>query len=143
MLGVTRKNGRGLPKCIEQVDVTKKEYLVQTRGNLKVAEIVGEAKALGIISMSIYDTKPVYLMSVACEEIKWLNKDLKLVDKTQHTMVAAPFYRVNVIDDYNQFMGNVDIADQLRGSYRFDHWMLKRKWWWSMLFWAFQVLLTN
>ena len=58
-------------------------------------------------------------------------------------MVDAPFYRVNVIDDKNHFMGNVDIADQLRGSYRFDHWMCKSKWWWSMFFWGFQVLLTN
>ena len=93
--------------------------------------------------MSLYDTKPVYLMSVDCEEIKCLKKDRKLFDKTQQKMVATPFYRVNAIDDYNQFMGNLDISDQLRGSYRFDHWMQKRKWWWSTFFWEFQVLLTN
>ena len=82
ILVVTRKSVRGLPKCIEQVDVTKKEDLVQTRGNLKVAELMGDAKAPWIISMSLYDTKPVYLMGVACEEIKWLKKDRKLFDKT-------------------------------------------------------------
>ena len=38
-------------------------------------------------------------MSVACEEIKLIKKDRKLVDKTQQKMVAAPFYQVNVIDD--------------------------------------------
>ena len=112
------------------------------RGTLKVAELVGDAKAPGIISMSLYDTKPVYLMIVSCEEIKWIKKDCKLFDKTQQKMVSAPFHRVNIIDDYNHFIGNVDIADQLRGFYRFDHWM-KRKWWWNMFFWAFQVLLTN
>ena len=84
--------------------------------------------------MSLYDTNPVYLMSVACEEITWLKKDHKLFDKMQQKMVAAPFYLVNVIDDYNHFMGNVDITDQMRGSYCFDHWMLKMKWWWSMFF---------
>ena len=82
-------------------------------------------------------------MSVACEKIKCLKKDRKLFDKTQQNMVATPFYWVNVINDYNHFMGNVDIADYMRGSYRFDHWMQKRRWWWSILFWAFKVLLTN
>ena len=82
-------------------------------------------------------------MSVSRQEIKWLNKDRKIFDKTQQKMVAALFYQVNVIDCYNHFMGNVDITDQLRGSYRFDHCMRKRKLWWSMFFWSFQVLLTN
>ena len=78
---------------------------------------------------------PVYLMSVVCEEIKWLNIHHKIFYKKQHKMVSSPFYRVNVIDDYNRFMGNVDIADQMRGLYRFYHWMRKRRWWWSVLFW--------
>ena len=71
-------------------------------------------------------------MSVACEWIKWIKKDRKLFDKTQQKMVAALFYQFNVIDYYNHFKGNVDTADQLKGSYLFDHWMRKRKWWWSM-----------
>ena len=76
---------------------------------------MGDANTPGNISMSLYDIKPVYLMIVACEEKEWLNKDRKLFDKTHHKMVAAPLYRVNVIDDCNQFMGNVDIDAQLRG----------------------------
>ena len=47
------------------------------------------------------------------------------------------------IDEYNRTMGNVDIAYQLRGSYRFDHWLRNRKWWWPILFWAIGVVLTN
>ena len=73
-------------------------------------------------------------MSVSCEEIKRLKKERKIFDKTQQKMVDATFYRVKVIDDYNKFMGNVYIADQLRESYHFDQIMRKRKWWWSMLF---------
>ena len=40
-------------------------------------------------------------------------------------------------------MGGVDIADQLQNYYHFNHWMRKRKWWWSIFFWAFGVLLVN
>ena len=92
ILVVTRKSVRGLPKCIEQVDVTKKEDLVQTRGNLKVAELMGDAKAPWIISMSLYDTNPMYLMIIACGEIQFLKKERKLFNQTQQKMVAAPFY---------------------------------------------------
>ena len=40
-------------------------------------------------------------------------------------------------------MRDVDISDQLRNSYRFDHWLRKTKWWWSMFFWGIGVELVN
>ena len=40
-------------------------------------------------------------------------------------------------------MGNVDLADQLRGVYRLDRWVRNPKWWWSMLFFSTGVLLRN
>ena len=40
-------------------------------------------------------------------------------------------------------MGHVDVSDQLRNYYRFDHWMRKTKWWWSNAFWGIGVLLVN
>ena len=42
------------------------------------------------------------------------------------------FLRLNQVDDYNNLMGGVDIADQLRGVYRPDHWLRNRKWRWSI-----------
>ena len=53
------------------------------------------------------------------------------------------FHCVDIVDEYNNHMNNVDVADQLRGSYRFDIFLCKTKWWWSMFFWCFQMLLTN
>ena len=40
-------------------------------------------------------------------------------------------------------MGSVDIADQLRDSYRLDKSIRNRKWWWSIMFWSIGVMLTN
>ena len=40
-------------------------------------------------------------------------------------------------------MGDVDVADKLRNNYRFDHWLRKRKWWWSIMFWDIGVILVN
>ena len=40
-------------------------------------------------------------------------------------------------------MGDVDIADQLRNNYWFDHCLRKRKWWWYIMFWAIGVIFVN
>jgi hypothetical protein len=40
-------------------------------------------------------------------------------------------------------MGNVDVSNQLRNTYRFDHWLCKHKLWWSILFWWIGVMLVN
>ena len=43
---------------------------------------------------------------------------------------AKPVF-CDINDDYNMRMGHVDISDQLRNYYHFDHWMRKTKWWWE------------
>jgi len=58
-------------------------------------------------------------------------------------MVDTKFLRLNINDDYNNGMGDVDIADQLRFCYRFDHWMRKYKWWHSLFWWGFGVQMVN
>ena len=40
-------------------------------------------------------------------------------------------------------MGDVDVADQLRNNYWFDHWLRKSKWWWYIMFRAIGVILVN
>ena len=40
-------------------------------------------------------------------------------------------------------MGDVDIADQIRGGYQIDKWMRKYKWWHSIFWWGLQVLMVN
>ena len=53
------------------------------------------------------------------------------------------FLRLNIIDGYNMDMGHVDISDQLRGSYCFDHWLRNFKWWHALFWWGFQTMMTN
>ena len=55
----------------------------------------------------------------------------------------VPYFRLNIVDEYNNGMGNVDQADQLRLQYRIHYWLRNRKWWWAIFFWAFEFPLTN
>jgi len=45
------------------------------------------------------------------------------------------------IDDYNHNMGGVDIADQMRSYY--DTQLTSFRTWWPMLFWAYDIMVTN
>ena len=54
-----------------------------------------------------------HLRSISDTEKKVFNCELK----ENYKML---FYRLNVIDFYNNNTGNVDIADQLRNHYRYE-----------------------
>ena len=56
---------------------------------------------------------------------------------------SLKFLRLNQINNCTKGMGNVDVANQLRGVYRLDRWVRNRKWWWSMLFLSLGVILKN
>ena len=58
-------------------------------------------------------------------------------------MRLGRFLRLVINDSYNMNMNNVDVADQLRGSYRPERCMRKQKWWWSMFFWGHGTLIVN
>jgi hypothetical protein len=40
-------------------------------------------------------------------------------------------------------MNTMDLADQVRGSYRPDRWMRQRKWWWAFFIWGIGVAGVN
>ncbi len=89
------------------------------------------------------NVKPFYMMSTVASEVVWSRKFMNIFGTTNRKIVQVPFYRLNLPDMYKNKMGRVDVGDQLRNSYRFDHWMRKRKWWWSFWMWYMGMLLTN
>ena len=143
--GVTRPTGRGVPKCVVQKEITTTKEIDKVRHTVKVAIVKGDSVCSNpLVCISLYDSKPVYLLSTACSEIKWIGKKRKVWHKQKNCYVWIKFLRLNVIDFYNQNMGSVDLADQLRNHYRYDtQWHRNRKWWWAVWWWGFQLLLTN
>ena len=78
-----------------------------------------------------------------CTQIVWIVKEKIVYNVLTGAMEVMRFLRLNLIDDYNNDMGHVDVSDQLRNQYRFDHWMRNRKWWWVIYFWALGVVFVN
>ena len=141
--GVTRKGHRGLPSCVIQKEVISRAEQITVRGTVKAAVLEGDPNCPQLIASSVYDTKPVHYLSMTSTELKWVEVKKPVYNVDSGKIEKLSFLRMNHIDAYNREMGNVDVADQLRGNYRFDHWLRNRKWWWSIFFWGLGVVLTN
>ena len=72
-----------------------------------------------------------------------MQKDQKVWHPGIERKIKVTFYRPNTIDNYNNNMINVDISDQLITVYRYDRWMCKHKWWWSIVSRDLQMLQNN
>ena len=141
--GVTRKSNRGIPPSVFQEEVKNRSKQISVRGTVKAAIIMGDPMCTHLLATSVYDTKPVHYLSMASPKIEWVAKTKLVYNVDTGKKEQLRFLRLNQINRYNNSMGEVDIADQLRGSYRFNHWLRNRKWWWSLLFWGLGVILTN
>ncbi len=129
--GVARTNGRGVPSTIIQKEEKNKDLAEKLRGTTKAAKLKHNPGCPDVLAVSTYDTKPVHILSMAAESVEWIVKQKKVWSTMEKKKSLFKFLRLNVIEDYNMNMNSTDIADQLRGVYRPDHWMRHRKWWWA------------
>ena len=142
---VSRTNSRVLPTQILQQQVTKKERINSVKVTIKACALEGvpALDTCTIVACSIYNTKPVHSFSMCYDNITWINKTSRIWDKSTSTMSLGSFLHLEINDLYNMNMNNVDIYDQLMGSYCPDRWMMKQKWWWLMFVWGHITLLVN
>ena len=141
--GVTRTNGRGVPpEVVQKVepDMKKSKLL---HGTTKCAVLVDDPLCPDLLCCSIYDTKPVHFLSTCATQVDWKEMIRDVFDSAARKTVPMKYLRLNLIHSYNNHMNSVDLADQLRNCYRFNHWFRNRKWWWSIFLWAVGVAATN
>jgi len=144
--GVARVGGRGVPHEIIQNEVTTKAAINATKGTVKAA-VLDDCPPLvncPLVCASVYDTKPVHFLSTCCTKVDWVTKTRKTWDHESGGYRLGQFLRLSINDSYNRKMGDVDIADQLRGNYRPDaKWMRKMKWWHAMYNWGRGTDMVN
>ncbi len=127
--GVACTNGRGVPPLIIQKEEKNKDCAEKLRGTTLAAKLHDSDACPNLFVVSVYNTKPVHILSTAAECGEWIVKEKKVWSNRIKKKVMMKYLRLNVIEDYNMNMNSTDIADQLRGSYRLDRWMRQRKWW--------------
>ena len=62
--GVTRKSGIELPVSIMQEELHNRKEQEKVQGTVNADELVGNSKCPSLISVSVYDTKPVHFLSM-------------------------------------------------------------------------------
>ena len=85
---------------IHQQEVTTRARIdaVKETANTCVLEGIPALDSCPLVACSIYDTTPVHLFSMCCDEIKWLKKTHQTWDKSTSTMRLRRFLRL-VIND--------------------------------------------
>ena len=141
--GVVRDKGRYVPGLLYHKKETTKLAFAQEKWMIKVSTLKGDATIPGIFDLSLYDSKPFYFMSNSCEEVKWKHMTRQVCHRDLHQMVEIPFFRLNLIHDYNYGMNDVDLADQVRNVYRWDIFVWNRKWWYLIMMWCLKIPQAN
>ena len=118
--GVARKGGRGIQACVKQEGIETREEQLKARGTVKAAVLSGDENCPNLIAASVYDTKSVHYLNMVSDVVRWVEKVSKNYNVDTDAMEKMKFLMMGFIDNYNKTMGDVDIADQLCGSYRFD-----------------------
>jgi hypothetical protein len=95
--GVARKGMRGVPKA----------------GTIKAAVPEGDTECASLVATSVYDTKPVNFLSMACDSIKWMAKERQVFCVDSGKVEVVQFLHLNINNSNNTDMGHVDVSDQL------------------------------
>mgnify|MGYP003959127373 CR=1 FL=1 len=103
----------------------------------------------GFIVVCVHDQKPIMMLSTASSAVTVRDKVRKIAQKIEGKytgeLIDHPYFKLCLIDEYNKFMGGVDLQDRLRWYYRVDgkHTWRNRKWTWALYLWVIETRCTN
>jgi len=121
----------------------KRKDQIKVRGTAKAVLLVGYPGCPNLVVCSIYDTKPVHYLSMICYTLELVVMEKPCFNVETGMIEILRYLRMNTIQEYNNTMGGVDLADQLWGTYCVDKEVHNIKWWWSILFWSICFMITN
>ena len=90
--GVTRTGGQGIPACVKQDKMKNRTKQLQVRGTVKAAKLEGDPGCPCLLATSVYDSKPVYYLSMISEQVvKWVVKEKEVYNKATRRMEPLQF----------------------------------------------------
>ena len=69
--GVTRREGKGIPSVVKQLEVQDVKQVENVRNTVKVAVLEGDSKVKDLLAISYYDSKPCYFLSTVIDKVSW------------------------------------------------------------------------
>jgi len=89
--GVTRRGGRGLPPSVQQVEEKNVKKAASLSGTNKAAKLVNDSRCPDLLAASVYDTKPVHMLSTCEESVQWMLKRRKVWDSVNQDIKFIGF----------------------------------------------------
>lgn len=113
----------------------------EAKGTLRKASLLNGT--FGVFAVSVYDNKPVHILSTVYTDSDWVMKERKWFNNGEVTVRV--YRRLLLIDLYNQYMDGVDLKDQLGWYYRFCGKRMWRtqKWPWAFFQWVLNSALVQ
>ena len=96
---IMRKGLHGLPTFIVKDECTTPIAASQYHVTLKSTVLKNDPECKGLISVSVYDIKPVHLLSISSDSLEWTNKYHMVYFNVQKNMLRLYFLRLNINDD--------------------------------------------
>jgi hypothetical protein len=68
------------------------------RGTTKAAHLTNSTKCLDLLAVSLYDTKPMHLLSMMAKEVRWIVKQWEVWSAEVQKKAMIKYLRLNVIE---------------------------------------------
>ena len=112
-----RHFGRGFPSVVIQREVKIPGKKKRVNGMVTDAILVRDPLLSDLVAICVHDTKPISFLSMCCETVQWVKKSRQIYDSSTKIVKMHIFFFLNINGLYNKEMGDMDITDQIRGTY--------------------------
>jgi hypothetical protein len=100
--GVMRTTGRGIPPSVRKLEEKNVKEAQKVRGCTAAARLVNSSDCPDLFAISVYDTKPVHMLSTVKESMYWVLRKRKVWSAVHREIREIGFLHLNFIDNYKK-----------------------------------------
>ena len=89
---------RGIPSSVKKEELKIFKEQTRVRGTVKADILEGYPSCPNLVAASVYDTKPVQMLSMTCKELKWNRQDKLVYNVDTGQVELINFLRLNTIN---------------------------------------------
>ncbi len=120
--GVCRLNNTSIPPEVVQNNEQNPRLVDTAQGHTNAVILIDDDTYPNLLAASVYDHKPVTVLSIIAKSITLKVKTRKVYSHLAGRYVDMDYLQHNIVDNYNNNMNSVYLADKIHNYYCFDHW---------------------